>query len=331
MTIEKRGNSYRITYYIKGERHRITVDHKPTKFEAEELVQKAITGCADVPYNNTVMQLATDYIAVCLKKKKSPATISGYRSMLKNTPVWFLDLSIKNVSVESFQKVIDEYAEKHSPKSTKNLHGFYKCVFADLSHIKNSTIVLPKKEKKAEYEPTTKDIQRILEHIKGSDYECVLNLCAIGLRRGEAMAITSADLDEDNVLTIDKDLVKDDDLKKYIIKDHPKTEASNRRIRIPESIANMIREKEVVYTLYPNSLSRYLHTVQDQLKIPRFRLHILRHYASALLHKKGFTDRQIMTYMGWETAETMHKVYNYNLDPGETQKDISDVFASNIS
>ena len=331
MTIEKRGTSYRITYYIKGKRYRITVDHKPTKFEAEELVQKAITGCADVPYNNTVMQLATDYIALCIRNDKSPSTISAYRSMLKNTPTWFNDLSIKNVTKDTFQKMIDEYADKHSPKSTKNLCGFYKGVFADLSHIKNSTIVLPKREKKAEYEPTTKDIQRILEYSKGSEYECVLNLCAIGLRRGEAMAITSADLDEDNVLTINKDLVKDDDLKKYVIKDHPKTEASNRRIRIPDSLADMIRSREKVYTLSPNSLSKNIHRMQDALGIPHFRLHTLRHYASALLHKKGFTDRQIMTYMGWETAETMHKVYNYNLDPSETQKDISDVFASNIT
>lgn len=326
MTIEKLpSGNYRITQMVNKKRYRLTIDHKPKKYEAEELMHDLIYGVEDtMPYTASVMEKAEKYVLKCSDEGKSPATIRSYKSMIKNTPDWFLDLNAKKISVIDYQKMINEYAEKRSAKSVKNLNGFYKCVFADLSHIKNSSIKLPKKPKKAEYEPTTDDIQRILKRVTGSDYECAIRLACCGLRRGEIVAITNKDIDKQDVLTINKDMVYNGS--EYVLKDHPKTDASNRRIKVPSAIAKLIRENGYAYNGYPNNIGRYLHKVQDELKIPRFRLHILRHYAAAYLHKKGFTDKQIMAYMGWETITTMHQVYNYNLDPSESQKEIVNVF-----
>lgn len=321
--------SYQISQMLNGKRYYVTTKHKPKKYEAEELIHEKIYGSSKLmPYSNSVMQIAEDYVVICERDGKSPTTTKNYRSIIRNTPEWFLDMKPADVTAYDLQKVVDQYSKNHAPKTVKNLCGFYKSVLADFSHIRSSAIKLPKNVKKAEYEPTTQDIRRIMEYIEGSDYEIVLKLCGIGLRRGEAVAITKADLDDNDVLTINKDLVYAQN--KYVLKDHPKTEASNRRIRIPENIAELIRSKDVVFPYALNSIGRYLHTVQDALGIPRFRLHILRHYAAAYLHKNGFTDRQIMAYMGWDTASTMHQVYNYNLDPEESQKSIVDTFNYNL-
>lgn len=331
MTIEKLpSGSYRIRKTINKKTYSVTVNYKPKKYEAEELIHAKIYGeNSALPYSDTVLSLAEEFILKG-QEEKSPTTTNSYRSILKNTPSWFLDTKIADVTEVKIQKVVDEYSKNHSPKSVHNFNGFYKCVFAEIKHLKNYSIKLPKKVKKAEYEPTTDDIQRILEYSKNSRYNCVLNLLCIGLRRGEAIAITSADLDKDDVLTINKDIVYDGITRTYVVKDHPKTEASNRRIKIPNHIAEMIRAQEQVFVGNPHTINEYLHKVQDALGIPRFRLHMLRHFAAALLHTE-FSDKAVMEYMGWDCISTMHGVYSYNLNPSERHGDIARVLSSALS
>ena len=92
-------------------------------------------------------------------------------------------------------------------------------------------------------------------------------------------------------------------------------------------IAELIREQGCVFEGNHHTVNEYLHKVQDKLGIPRFRLHMLRHFAAAYLHSKGFTDSQILSYGGWaENSDTMKRVYRYNLNPHESQKEISDTF-----
>ncbi|MDD6633652.1 MAG: tyrosine-type recombinase/integrase [Lachnobacterium sp.] len=76
-----------------------------------------------------------------------------------------------------------------------------------------------------------------------------------------------------------------------------------------------------------HTINEYLHKCQDALDIPRFRLHVLRHFAAAYLLKNGFNSTQIEDYMGWEHGSSvMQKVYAYYLNPHESQQDIASVF-----
>lgn len=325
MTIEKLpSGSYRITQMLQGKRYRITIDYRPKKYEAEDLLNDLIYGEGESPpVKDSVAAMADKYIRTCEIEKKSPATIRGYKSIKRNTPQWFLDISFNMLSSEQYRKVVEEYGKTHSHKSTKNFNGFYKRVCADLKHIKSTKVQFPTDTPKFEYKPLTKDVKAILEYAKGSNYECALRLACCGLRRGEIVAITSADLDKDDLLTINKDKVYDGH--KYVLKDHPKTQASNRIIKIPHYTAELIRKQGAAYNGFPDNIYRYLVKAQKALDIPRFRLHMLRHYTAAYLHKKGFTDMQVMNYLGWDKIETMQEIYNYNLDPEEMQQPISDV------
>lgn len=121
----------------------------------------------------------------------------------------------------------------------------------------------------------------------GTRYECAYKLAVLGLRRGEIVAITAADLDDNNVLTIDKDIVLDKD-NHYIVKDKPKTEESYRRILIPSELAELIRKQGRAYSGDPHSINKYLHTFQDKLGIPRFRLHMFRHLLLHIFTRQDF-------------------------------------------
>jgi integrase len=203
------------------------------------------------------------------------------------------------------------------------MYGLLRSTFARYRPELVLSVNLPSREVKSEYEPTTKDIQAIIEHSAGTRYHIPLQLAILGLRRGETCALTLSDLSEDNVLTINKDLVLDSS-NRYIVKDHAKTQASNRRILLPGSLADEIRSQGYIWQGNPHTINEYLHKAQDALGIPRFRLHMLRHFCVAYLHKQGFTSEQIMGWGGWETDSVMKRAYRYNLDPSESRKDIAD-------
>ena len=214
--------------------------------------------------------------------------------------------------------------------STNSLISFWKTITTQKRTDFSPNIRLPaKKSTIAEYKPTLKDIKRILAYLKDNErYYVVVRLLVNGLRRGEACAITKADLSDDNILTISKDMIVDEN-NKQVIKDVPKTDVSYRSILIPADLADLIRQCDgYVFQGNMHTINEYLHTVQDKLGIPRFRLHILRHFAAAVMLKNNFNTIQIEDYMGWEHgSHTMEKVYAYDLEPEESQKDIAAVFS----
>ena len=328
MTIEKRGNSYRITQMYKGKRYRITVDHKPTQKEATILLAQAMDEDISTSTDSGTMQTFGANFIEKKEKKLSPTTIRGYDRMLRHTPGWFLETSLYDINEDSMKKLIKEYSENHAAKSTRNLHGFWHSVLEEYRPNFKYAVKLPSGTKKMDYEPTTKDIKAITEYAKGTRYENIIRLCVLGLRRGEAMCITSEDIDSDNVLTISKDLVVDKNNKEQI-KDHPKTSASYRRIPIDSDLADSIKANDgIAYKGSTSALNKFLAKAQDELGIPRFKLHMTRHFCAALLHKKGFTDEQVMAWLGWDDPSTMTRVYRYNLDPNEGMASMKDAFNS---
>jgi len=176
---------------------------------------------------------------------------------------------------------------------------------------------------KEQYEPTMKDIQAIIEMPVGTRYHIPLQLAVLGLRRGEVCALSADDLSDDNVLTINKDMVLDKENNK-VIKDRPKTGASNRRILLPPNLTEEMRSQGYVFRENPHAINEYLHKCQEKLKIPKFRLHMLRHYCVAYLHKQGVTSEQIMAWRGWSSDYVMKRAYRYNLDPAESQARIAE-------
>lgn len=307
MTIEKHGNKWRISEQINGKRFRVSVDHKPTEKEARLIMSEKMANDRSVRCGKgSFLQFADKYIAA-KSNILSPSTIRAYRSIIKNLSDDFCSTQLEDITQERIQVEINGYAATHSPKSTRNAHGFISAVLGLYRPNMNISTTLPQKVKFEPYTPSEDDVRSILEYVTGTEYEIAYRLGVYGMRRGEICAITSKDI-SGNMLFINKSKVLDEN-NRWVIKPIPKTTDSQREIYIDDYLADLIRSKGVAFPDHPNRLNHHLHRLQKRLKLPSFRFHDLRAYYATLAHSMGIPDKYIMANGGWSSNRIMDRVY----------------------
>lgn len=320
MTIDKLpSGAYRIRLTENKRSYSMTVPFKPTQKEAYELIRGKIDRKgADMSF----FDAATKYIQA-KTNVLSPSSIRNYRSILRNLPESFLELDIATISEYDVQKLINDYAATHSPKTVHNVNGF---VMSVLRHFYPKTDIyttLPQKPRIEHYTPSQEDIKRILDHARGTKYYIPIYLASMGLRNSEICALVLSDLDGDR-LTINKALVRGEG--GYILKPTPKTDKSNRVITIPHDLAELIREQGSIYEGYPQQIDKYLRRAQKQLGIPAFGIHRMRHFFASYMHELGYSDAVIQSLGGWSTDCVMKAVYRHALNEDEARAQVANDF-----
>lgn len=328
MTIEKLpSGSWRITEMKNGIRYRATVNHKPTKTEAQNIItEKVNSGVVSASKNDSFEAAAKKYIEL-KNNVLSPWTLDGYARIVKYISPAFRAAKIANIDATMVQKEINDYSATHSPKSTRNLHSLISSVLKEYRPQLILNTRLPQKSKFEASTPSEDHIQKILDEVAGSMYEIPFRLACYGLRRGEICALTAADLDG-NMLTINKALAKDG--KEYVVKPCPKTTESNRTIYIDDDLAaKIIATEGPVFPYRPNNLNDHLQDTLKRLKLPHFRFHDFRAYYVSMAHSLGIPDAYIMANGGWSSTYTMNKVYKRTLEKqsAEANKIISEHLA----
>lgn len=322
MTIEKRGNKYRITEMRNGTVIRITVDHKPTKVEARELIEGKFRNYSTAqPFGR-----ASEAYIESKKDILSPTTIKSYHSILRNTSERFLCTPVCELSLPVVQAEVNRYSVSHSYKSVKNFSGFIMGVIkfygGDIRSPK-----LPQKVVTDAYIPTEEDVRLILNEVKGTKYEIAFLLAALGLRRSEICALTIDDLDG-NILTVNKALVQNED-KEWIIK-LTKTTSSTRTVLLPDYLVDLINEQGVIYEGFPGQIYKRMTDIQKKLGIPHFSLHKMRHFFASYMHQLGMSDKQIQEAGGWKTDGIMKTVYQHAMNMDAAKKKMADSIGSLI-
>lgn len=313
MKIEKLpSGSYRVRKTYKKKTYTAYFDHKPTQKEVAIAMADILQ--EDCIVNGTFDKYAREYIAN-RESVVSPATIRTYNTKLKQLSDEFKAINIHDIDSAIVQKEISLFALDHEPKTCKTLYGFIASVLAQYRPNVRLKVKLPQNISKAVYEPKSDDIRRILDMAKGTNYSVPFQLGVLGLRRGEICAASIEDL-TDNSLHIHRSMVYN---KRWIIKDSPKTDASNRIIPLPESLANQIREQGYIYDNHPNALNKAIHRYQKALGIPEFKFHTLRSYFASYAHSLGIPDADIMAIGGWETDNVMKKVYRKSLEASKSR------------
>ena len=312
MTIEKRGKNYRITEMRNGTVIRITVDHKPTKVEARELIDGKFHSYSTAqPFGK-----ASETYISSKKDILSPTTIKSYHSILRNTSERFLCTPVCELSLPVVQAEVNRYSVGHSYKSVKNFSGFIMGVIkfygGDIRSPK-----LPQKVVKDAYIPSEEDVRAILNEVKGTKYEVAFMLAALGLRRSEICALTLDDLNG-NILTVNKALVQNED-KEWVIK-LTKTTSSTRTVLLPDYLVNLINEQGVIYEGFPGQIYKRMTDIQKKLGIPHFSLHKMRHFFASYMHSLGMSDKQIQEAGGWKTDGIMKTVYQHAMNMDEAKQ-----------
>lgn len=306
MKVQKlNSGSYRVQKQVNGKRLSMTFDHKPTKKEVEDELAHRLG------YYNGKLTFAAcinNYIDA-RTNILSPATIKGYRAIVKALPDTLLDKPIDDISNNDIQKVINDAAGKVSPKTVKNRYTLISSVFAEFRPDTILRVNLPLMVRKEPYIPTREDIRRLLDEAKGTTMETALLLACCGLRRGEICALTMDDIDFNNHLVyVNKDVVVDD--KNELVVKVPKTAQSNRAVPVPDAVLESIRQNGL-YNKHPNNINSWMRTREAKLGIPHFSIHKLRHYFVSTAHEKGMSDAAIMEVGGWATPNVMIKHYRH--------------------
>lgn len=309
MTIEKLpSGKYRIKQMVDGTTYRITVDHKPTQTEAMKLITKKMedtTIDCDMPLDRAIRLYIEQKSNVL-----SVSTVRGYKTVMRQISPSLLATKISAITLPMVQNEVNRYAKDHSVKSVYNLSGLIMGVLKYYGVTIRSP-KLPQKEKKPIYIPTEDEVKSIFAYFKGTKYEIPLLLSAMGLRRSEICALTPDDLDG-NVLTVNKAKVIDENGDWHI--KSTKTAESTRTIVLPDYLANLIRERGVIYEGHPETILKYLKVAQKELGIPTFSLHKMRHFFASYMHNMGYTDKQIQDMGGWKTDNVMKTVYTHSME-----------------
>ena len=171
-----------------------------------------------------------------------------------------------------------------------------------------------------------------------------LLLVALGLRRGEALALRWDDVDLDRaVLRVRGTLQRVGG--SLVRSEMPKTRTSRRALPLPGLVVSALRTHRAAQTqeragarvwldgdllfttsagtpLEPRNVLRSFHGLCDRAGVRRVRLHDLRHAAASLLLLQGVDMRVVMGTLGHSRLATTSDLYTHLLEP--VQRDAAD-------
>lgn len=325
MKIEKLpSGSYRIRKMYRGKTYTVITDYKPTQKEAVKLMAAELDKTASIQSKLTFHGAAIEYVN-SKRNVLSPSTIRSYMGILNNLSTTFTKKYISDISTLDVQKEINAYSKTRSPKTVRNANGFISTVMKMFSPQTVISTTLPQNIKKSAYIPTDEDVKSILQAARGTRFEVALMLAIYGMRRSEICALTLDDING-NMITINKAKVQNEH-GEWIIKT-TKTTDSTRTIYVPDEVIERIRSSGKIYEGDPSRISRFLATKQDELGIPHFSLHKLRHYYASMSHSLGIPDQYIMANGGWKTDNVLKSVYQHAMS--DKQQDMLNFAAEYI-
>lgn len=310
MKIEKLpSGSYRVRKMYKGKTYTLIFEYKPTQKEVIEKMAEKLKIAENKSEHMTFKRAAENYVDM-KRNVLSPRTIKEYSETIGRIPKWFSDLIATDITKIEINRLVNELSKTKSPKTVRNYHGFISAVLGTFNPSLKISTTLPQKVKNEPYTPSKEDVKRILEAVKGTEYEIPITLACYGMRRSEICALTVDDLEGD-ILRINKALVLSED-KTWVVKT-TKTTESTRDIIIPMELADKIRAQGYVYKGHPNTIYDCLKRTEKELGIPGFPLHKLRHYFASQLSALGVPEADILKLGGWESDHVMKTVYRHSM------------------
>lgn len=283
----------------------------PTKREAEAKALEYKTRGV-VPSRDTVQTAISEYIQI-RAAVLSPATLRNYkaieRALLKRFPV-LMATKVDAVDDRKAQSLLNELTKVYAPDSVRFYFDLFEMAMRARG-IRFTTCTRPACPKKERHIPTAEEAREILKAAHGTTLEIPILLAACGLRAGEICALSPEDITGD-VVHIHRAKVSGPD-GKYQTKS-PKTASSDRYIKIPMELADMIRKRGYVAKVRPDSLSDMHRIFLKRHGFQHFRLHDWRHYMASSLHAIGCSDAFIQAQGGWASDYTMKRVYRHLLE-----------------
>ena len=314
MHIEQRSSgTYRARVQINKVRYTVTFNHKPTESEVWIALSDKISTAVNCEH--ITFELAAKEYCKIRKNVLSPTTYREYTKICDRLSDAFRKRRIDQISVSDLQGEVNLLASTRKAKTVKNYYNFIISVIRMYRQDFKVHVKLPNGEKHEPYIPTDEEIRALIECAKtksnGMFYVPVILAC-YGMRRSEICALTSSDL-IDNIAHIHQAKVMDSN-KCWIIKSYPKNETSNRKVPIPNDVADIIRKQGTAYNGNPNSISDFISDFCEANCIKHFTIHTLRHYFCSRLSAENIDVETIISLTGHKTDYVMRNIYRHKIE-----------------
>lgn len=248
----------------------------------------------------------------------SPSTLREYRRSAAHDMEELRSKKIKSLTSEDLQLFVTHLTiAGKSEKTIRNIIALVRASVALFQPDINYRVSLPPKRISRPVSPSDDEIQALLDNSKGNLHKAIL-LGIRGMRRGEICALMYEDI-KDGFAHIHADMIQGSD-KNWIIKERPKTEGSDRIIRVPDLGDGEGR----VVTCTPGVITNHFRLLRNKLGIS-IRFHDLRHYFASTAAVLQIPDIYTADFGGWSRATPVLKsVYQNNI------KSMSDYYSMKI-
>lgn len=330
----KKNGKWHVRFYMDGKQRRLHgFESKREAIKAVEEVLNENELRKESPKAVYTFDYVTDEYLKDLERRCKPQTSHNAKlSINKNIRPYF-----KNFDVCDIRKpdIIDWYdslqwSDKHKHDLMKRFRAIMRFASVnfnvktiDTSGIRFVSKDLPKE--RTIWNP--EEFNRFIIHTEGK-YHALFNLLFFsGLRIGEALALTDADLDG-NVVSVTKTVNRSTDEYGTTISS-PKTRSSVRKVTIPEEIADELRSlaKTPGYIfsahdkcekpMSSHTVNKYFRTTIEKAGVPMIHVHDLRHSHASYLLSSGVPITAISKRLGHSSITITMNVYSHQMKRDE--------------
>jgi len=250
-------------------------------------------------------------------------------------------LKIKKMLPIQLQEFYNEKSKTLSGKSVGKLHSFLNLVLKTAMKnrlIKYNPIDGVDKPKSKKFKHTIysqEDFSRLMLLTKGTfDEVCIMLAGVCGLRRGEIFGLRLRDIDfKECKISIFETKVRM--MGPWIIKD-PKSETSQRKIKVPKFVIDVINEylktlkvvpEQICDKYKPSSYSQHFKKLLVNNNLPHIRFHDLRHFNATLMMRNNVPDTVASGRLGHSQVQ-MTRLYQHSSSEmdNEASNPIEDAF-----
>jgi integrase len=377
--------------YSNGKRDRKFVYGKTRKEVADQLadiLNKQKQGLPIVGDKQTVKQLLTDWLENTIKVSTRPSTYVSYKHIceihlipeighikLSKLSPQIVQQMIKNLMIknryvnkkkEAVKQTGKEPIEKGTTQDAKPLSNrtVQYCLTVLRMALKKAEtyglvsrnvalLVNPPKAEQYEVKPMDADeAHKFLNIIKGDRLEALFRVgLALGLRRGEALALKWSGVDLENAtLRVSGSLQR---LSGELTIQPPKTKKSARTMKIPKTLLAILREhrtrqleerlkaecwqdNDLVFCtsigtpIEPRNVRRKLDSLMKDSGMRYFRLHDIRHFFASLLLAQGVELKMVSELLGHSSIRITGDIYAHVMPAAKDDAlDLLDAVLSN--
>ena len=311
---------------------------KECKAAAREIEQEVEEGKLTNVGNTRISEWIKMWLEIH-KNQYSSSTYVLYLSYLKNHfKPFFKQMKFKDLKEIHIKKLRNELLGKMSSTSARRVMSCLRPIVYDAMKKKSpfEDIKLPK-EDKVNYSdvPTPEVFKQIHNGVRGTRDEPIILLAAwCGLRREEIFGLKENDLDfKENTIRIDEAYIINDQ-GKYELGD-TKSENGLRTVSAPPYIMELLKgvvkngiklreskkkkvlnistsqtKNRLIFPMRPDSYSSYISKLAKTKKLPKIRLHFLRHYHASWLYENDVLDHLAAERLGHD-IKVLKAIYQH--------------------